>query len=434
MDIIKNIVKLNFSRLFSNKENFSLFTFHFSLRKIIGLFFIFHFSFFTYSQTLKDYIDVAVKNNSDIKVQNALYDLEKEKANEVASYENTTFNAGGFALTPETRVGSQIFKVGVNQKLPWFGELDAKRNFANAKAALKKYDVNLSEKEIIYQVKKAYYQIYQQKATTDILKDNKLILKTYENMALAALENNRATMSDVLRIRVQKNELHSKMFQNLNSLEILSKNFNKLLQQDENTALNIVDSLSVLDILILNMQIKNHPILQKTLEKEKVYQAENDLVKISEKPKLTVGLDYILVEKYDDINPIQNGKDIVMPKVSISIPLFNKKKYKSKFEQIKIKKQMLSDELETQKVQLKIAVDQAKLDLDNAILTVVAAQKNKTEIQRAINVDLKAYETGILDYDKILRLQLQKIRFQLMEIKATKKAYLAKAKIEYLVN
>ncbi len=425
MDIIKNILKSNYSRLFSNKRKFSFFIFSF---------FIFHFSFFTYSQTLEDYIDVAIENNSNIKVQNALYDLEKEKANEVSTYENTIFNAGGFVLTPETRVGSQLFRVGASQKLPWFGELDVKRNFANAKAELKKHDINLSEREIVYQVKKAYYQIYQQKATTDILKDNKLVLKTYENMALAALENNRATMSDVLRIRVQKNELHSKMFQNLNSLEILSKNFNKLLQRNENKPLNITDSLNVLDIIILKRKIDKHPILQKTIEKEKVYQAENKVVKISEKPKLAVGLDYILVDKYDDISPIQNGKDIVMPKVSVSIPLFNKKKYKSKFDQIKIKEALLKEELETQRIQLKIALDQAILDLENAILTVVASQKNKTEIQRAINVDLKAYETGILDYDKILRLQLQKIKFQLMEIEATKKAYLAKAKIEYLVN
>jgi hypothetical protein len=81
-----------------------------------------------------------------------------------------------------------------------------------------------------------------------------------------------------------------------------------------------------------------------------------------------------------------------------------------------------------------MALESAKLNLNNSILDVVAAQKNKTEIQQAINVDLKAYETGILDYDKILRLQIQKIKYQIMEIEATKNAFIAKSKIEYLVN
>ena len=72
--------------------------------------------------------------------------------------------------------------------------------------------------------------------------------------------------------------------------------------------------------------------------------------------------------------------------------------------------------------------------MDNAILNVVAAQKNKKEIQRAINVDLKAYETGILNYDKILRLQLQKIKYQIMEVEAIKIAFISKSRIEYLTN
>ncbi len=384
-------------------------------------------------QSLEKYIEIAKQNNSKIKVQNALVNLEKEKADEVASYENTTFSTGVFALTPETRVGSQLFKVGASQELPWFGELDAKRELVNAKANLKQYDVVLSEKDITFQVKQAYYQIYQQEAITDVLKENKLILKTYERMALGALENNRATMSDVLRIRVQKNELHSKIFQNLNSLETLNANFNRLLERDTKAGLNIPDSLSVLDILVGQTSINKHPSLLQFESKKAVYKAENKVIKKSTKPKIAVGLDYIVVDKRNDSNPIQNGKDIVMPKISLAIPIFNKKKYQSQFNQVKIKESLLEDELQAKKTQLQMALEQAKLDIDNAILTVVAAQKNKAEIQRAINVDLKAYETGILNYDKILRLQLQKIRFQLMEIEAIKKAYIAKAKVDYLV-
>jgi hypothetical protein len=90
--------------------------------------------------------------------------------------------------------------------------------------------------------------------------------------------------------------------------------------------------------------------------------------------------------------------------------------------------------MENQKFQLEIALEKAILNIDNAILNVVAAQKNKEEIQRAISVDLKAYETGILNYDKILRLQLQKIKYQLIEVEAIKTAFISKSKIDYLTN
>ncbi len=386
-----------------------------------------------FSQTLTDYLSIAKANNSALKVAEYQYDIAQEKVNEVGNLENTSFSVGFFALQPETRVGAQNIKLETSQELPWFGTLKAEKSVAKALAELEKYNIALSDKEITFSVKKAYYTIYQELAKNDVLKDNKLILKTYESMALAALENNKATMSDVLRIRVQKNELHSKVFQNINTIARLSKNFNRILQQDENTMLEIVDSLNVLDILNANQTISNHPLLKKLLEQEKVYQSQKKLIAKNSKPKLSVGVDYILVNKREGVTISENGKDILMPKIGISIPLFTKK-YRSQQKRIQLQQKQLEEQKIQQKIKLEAALEKSILDYENAVLTVVAAQKNKTELQQAINVDLKAYETGILNYDKILRLQLQKIRFELMEVTATKDAYLAKSKIDYLTD
>jgi len=388
---------------------------------------------FGFSQTLEQYIETARANNSALKVANYQYDIAAEKVNEVGNLPNTNFSVGYFALQPETRVGAQNTKLGVSQSFPWFGTLSAEKQVAKATAGLQQYNVQLSERAIVFKVKQAYYAIYEQLAQTHILKDNKQILSIYENMALAALENNKASMSDVLRIRVQKNELHSKIFQNINSINRLSKNFNHLLQQDDKTMLNVVDSLNVMDVLITDETIVNHPSLQKMNQLQTVYQTQEKLIQKDRKPKFTVGVDYILVDERKNINLNDNGKDIVMPKIGLSIPIFTKK-HQSKLTQIALKEQQLQEELLEQEINLKIALDEATLAFENAVLSVVAAQKNKTEMQQAIDVDLKAYETGILDYDKILRLQLQKIRFELMEVQATKKAFIAKSKIEYLTK
>ncbi len=398
-------------------------------RIIIGLLLI---GMQSYAQNLEEYIQIAKANNSKIKVARANLKLVNEKQQEVAHYDNTNFSFGGFAWTPETRVGAQLFKAGASQKLPWIGEFKAQKESVNALAEIKSVEVFLSELDIAYAVKKSYFELYQQRAIAHILNENKQILKTYEVMALAALENNRATMSDVLRIQVQKNELHRKIVKNRNNLEILKENFNRLLQRDKTIPLHIPDSLPLLDTLRVKLTVNQHPVLQKISKKERLYKAEKELINGSKQPKISLGLDYILVAKRSDASPIQNGKDILMPRFSLSIPLFNKKKYQSKLNQVQIKENMLKDEFKAQQIQLEIAIAQAKLDIDNALVTVLTAQENKTMIQRAIDVDLKAFETGILDYDKILQLQLQKIRFQLMEVEAIKKVYIAKAKVSYL--
>ncbi|TJY37098.1 TolC family protein [Pontimicrobium aquaticum] len=385
------------------------------------------------AQRLQDYLNIAKANSSEIQEKHLEYVLFQEKVNETGNLEDTYVSVGPFVSTPETRVGAQIIKFGIEQRLPWFGTFNAEKSYAEAISETKQFDANLAERELLFQVKTLYYELYQKYKIEKILKDNKQILTTYENMALSALENNKATMSDVLKIKVQKNELHSNIFKNLNEIEALNKNFNRLLQQDINTQIVIVDSLSVLDIMMEEVTINSHPSLSKIEIYNKVYQAENDLIDKEKRPTLSFGLDYILVEERQDLKLNDNGKDIVMPKIALSIPIFTKK-YTSKSAQVKIKQESLHSKKETQKKQLEMALQTSSLELDNAILNVVAAQKNTVETQIAIDVDLKAYETGILDYDKILNLQLQKIKFQLMEIKGVKEAFVAKAKMEYLTK
>jgi len=413
-----------------NKMNFKkLFTFHFSLFTFLFSFLIFNSAM---GQSLEDYIQLGITNNSNLKA--VAYDiaLAEEHVNEVGNYQNSNFYVAGFPSSTETRVGSQVFSTGISQKMPWFGQFKAAKDLAKAKATHKIFDKALAKRMLRFQISETYYSLYEQQAKREVLKDNKTILKTYENMAIAALSNNRATMSDVLKIRIQKNELHSRTFQTINTFEALSKNFNRLLEQDVKSILNIPNKLDVSEILVQQKGIEKHPILLQLKQEENIVNAENSYIQKDKKPKLNLGVDYIIIDKYTS-NPIDNGKDIAIAKLGVAIPLFNKK-YKSQLKQNNLKVKQLTYKEKAAEIALNNALEEAKLSFENALVQVLAAQKNQEEVQRALNVDLKAYETGILNYDKILKFQLQKIRYELMEITATKNAFIAKAKIDYLIE
>jgi len=385
------------------------------------------------AQTLEDYLAIAKENSSELKISNYEYEIAKEKVLEVGNNTNTSFNFGYFIQSPETRVGPQVAMGGIRQEFPWFGTKNTERDVAKSTAEVFQFDAELSERDLFYKVKEAYYNLYEKLARTTILMENKEILMIYENMALAALENNKATFSDVSLIRVQKNELHSKMFQNYNEIEALTKNFNRLLQRNISEIISISDSLSVTDILIGKTEVNSHPSLYKIDQLHDALELENELIGKENTPTIGLGLDYIIVNEIDNVDIVDNGKDIILPTVYFSIPLFNKD-YKSKNNQIKIRQDMIVSEKINQKRLLEMALEEALLSFNNSVLSVVAAQKNKEEIQHAININLKAYETGILNYGNIVGLQLQKIKYQLMEIEATKNAFIAKATTEYLSN
>jgi len=384
-----------------------------------------------FGQSLDDYLKMAEKANPEIEYYDLNHKIYQEKVDETGNLDNTKFSLGYFIFPPETRLGAQRLKLSAQQSFPWPGTFEAQKNVERSKSSQIAYDSEIAKLNLFYKIKETYYELYKNLATLNVYKENKQVLNIYENMALGALENNKAKMSDVLKIQTQKNELHSKIFSAFNDMTALSNKFNRLLNISENDPVNILDSMSILDILMIDDSIGSHPILSKIKAKINIFEKEKNLLKYQEKPKLTVALDYISVSKRDDISLDGNGRDILMPMIGISVPLFTKQfDAKGKRLNLSIKKTEL--ERYNKEKAFKTQYDIANAKLKNAILQVVAAQKNMNVIQRAIDSDLKAYETGKLNYDNILRMQLQKIKYQLLEIKGTKDAFVQKAKMEYL--
>ena len=384
-------------------------------------------------QSLEKYLKIAEVNNPEIEYYKLNYQIYSEKVDETGNLDDTKFSLGYFVLPPETRLGAQRLKLGAQQSFPWPGTFDAQKEVAKSRAGEKYFDVDIARLNLLFSIKKTYYELYKNAAILEVYKENKEILDIYEKMALGALENGKARMSDILKIRTQKNELHSKIFSAFNDLKAVSRQFNRLLDRDEDKQLYVPDSLSVLDIIIPGDSIESHPVLEKIEAKRRVFEKEKELVSFEEKPKFTVSLDYISVSKRDDIFPDGNGRDIIMPMVGVSVPIFTKQ-YDAKTSRLALSIKKTEVEKYNREKEFETQLDLAKAKLNNAILQVVAAQKNKEEIQRAIDSDLKAYETGKLDYDNILRMQLQKIKYQLMEIKGTKDAYVQYAIMQYLLN
>jgi len=384
------------------------------------------------AQTLNEFISIAEQNSYEIAINKVEYEIAKEKVNEAGGYEHTEFSVGAFISSPETYVGRQVLYLGVSQNLPWFGTKEATKSVEKAKARVKEYDIALSQKELIYQVKISYYELYQKQVLSSIYEENSQLLASYEEMAMAALESSSATMSDVLKIVVQKNELHSKKFQNINSIVYLNRIFNRLLQRPEDTPLYISDSLNVLDLLFEEKSIDNHPIIESINASKDIYESELLMVKKNKALQFNVGVDYVLINQNPAFKSSTNGNDILMPRFSVALPIFNGKQFNSLENQIILKRKVLDDEIENKKNLLGIELEKANLLLENAILMVVAAQKNQEEVQRVIDLNINTLETGLLKHEKILTLQLQKIKYQIIELDAVVQAFKAKAKVDYL--
>jgi outer membrane protein TolC len=123
-------------------------------------------------------------------------------------------------------------------------------------------------------------------------------------------------------------------------------------------------------------------------------------------PSIGIGLDYIFVENRAIDNLADNGKDIIMPMVSVSIPLFSKK-YSSKQKQLQLDQKAIESSKTTATNQLNMLFETALANLKTAKASVETQNKNISQANQAEKVLLAAYQVAKIDFDQILEIQKQ---------------------------
>jgi len=391
-------------------------------------------SFTAHSQTLDNYLTIAAENSPELKAIQYRYQSALEKVNEVGSIPNTNISVGYFAQEVETRVGAQKAKISASQMLPWFGTLNAKKESAQFKARAQSNTYDFAKRKLLLDVKSTYFELFELNQKEQLLVENIEILKTFESLALNELENNRSTMVDVLKIRMEKNELLNQLSTVQENLSAKKIAFNLLLNRDENSEIHVAESITMLNIEDFKKeQISDNPKLLQ-LENLKNASEKSELATKKEGlPTIGIGLDYGFIENRAVENLADNGKDIVMPMVTVSFPLFSKK-YSSKQKQLQLEQKAI----ETTKVntynQLQTIFENAKSKLSNSKISIATQIKNIDEAESAKKVLLAAYETSKIDFEQLLEIQQLQLKFQLKKVISEKEYEIQKSTLEFLTK
>jgi cobalt-zinc-cadmium efflux system outer membrane protein len=387
------------------------------------------------AQDLASYIQEAEKNNPEIQAFELRYNIAEEKVNEVNTLPNTEVSAGYFVSEPETRTGAQRARFSVKQMLPWFGTITARENYASSVAETQYIDIAIAKRKLALSVSQSYYKLYAIRAKQLVLDENIELLETYERLALTSLEVGKASAVDVLRLQIRQNEL-------VQQKEVLEQDylaeqavFNNLLNRDENIAVVVVNQMIVPeeDVLVLTDNLQLNPEL---IKYDKLYESIEEAELLNQKesaPNIGFGLDYVPVSERPDVNFTDNGKDIVMPMVSISIPIFNNK-YKSVTKQNELKQLEINSQKEDRLNKLETLLAQAQYNRNSTRIKFNIQTDNLKQANDAEEILIKNYETGTIDFNDVLDVQELQLKFQINLIESTKGYYLESALINYLIN
>lgn len=397
---------------------------------ILSLFLV---SGFAKAQVLEDLIQEAYTNSPEIQKFDVQYKIASEKVNEANSLRNTDFNFGYMAVAPEMEMPMERFRVSVMQMLPWFGTISARKNYAASMAEAQYVGVVIAKRKLALSISQRYYQLYEIRAKQEVLDKNITLLQTYERLALNSLEVGKASAVDVLRLQIRQNELRQQK-------EVLLQE-NKEIQAAINSLMNLPYDKEV--VVVGSFEIpeeenyynyENLDVNPELLKYDKLYQSVEQAEVLNQKeraPMLGFGVEYVNQENSPMIT--SPYKDMVMPMVSLSIPIFNNK-YKSQTRQNELRKQEIQFQKEERLNVLKADLSKAISQQNQARIKFSIQKQNLKQAEDAEEILIKNYETGGIDFKDILDIQELQLKFQMAQIESVTMYYVQSAIINYLSN
>ena len=384
-------------------------------------------------QSLREYIVEAEGNNPEIKALQHVYDISVERINEVSGLPNTTIGSGYFVSEPETRTGAQKASFSVEQDLPWFGTIKARKETAFAESEVYKNKLEIVKRKITLEVEEKYYKLYELKARQKILDEQEKLLDTYLEIALKEVENNGASTVDVLKLNIAKNNLQNQKEIVKGEALTVETAMNQVLHRDGFDPLLIPDNLFIpdeeptllLDDIIYHPELVTYDQLKDVIEKKETVNAREAL------PSIGIGLDYVIVQERPNLSFSDNGKDIVMPQVSVSVPIFTKK-HSSRSKQYELQKEEMFQKKEAKQNKLETLMEEAINNRITARINYNTQQKNIGQVKQAEKILISKYQTAQLDFEELLDVQQMLLTFENKKIEAIAMYFMQTATLNYL--
>ena len=232
-------------------------------------------------------------------------------------------------------------------------------------------------------------------------------------------------MSDVLRIQLEIVELDD----NIESLESEIKSekakFNSLLNRPADYVVHIplefVQTKFILDEATAMATIENqNPMLGMLTEEGLAYKAKAEMDKKMSYPMFGIGLQYMLNKKTND--PMfamgsMNGKDMIMPMVSISIPIY-RSKYKAQQRESKFWRQVSEEKHANTLNELQSELYKTKHLLNDASRKIALYKKQENLAKTTYNLIVQEFVSGKSDLTNVIQVQRQLLDYQLKEAEA----------------
>ena len=430
--------------------------------------------------SLNYYLSIAEKSNPTVLQRYNEYQAALQKVSQVSSLPDPQLEMGFFLTPMELMAGNQIADIKLMQMFPWFGVIKNAKDEMSLMAKAK-YEAFVDAKLQVYlDVQTNWFDLYQVRQNISISENNMALLQSMERIAIAklktgssgksvgsaagqmsgtgsgasstgqggmsgmggstsgsvqkvnsntgsesmspAMSSGSSTLVEVYRIQSQMQELENSILLLKNEEKVVQARFNSLLNRGWELPVAGADSLSVesLDMAYLtvtdSMFIQN-PMLTMLKYDQLSIDARKKMQQKMGLPMVGVGVNYSVISKSEMSTSPMNGDDMIMPMISVSLPIY-RKKYKAMQSESAYLKTASENNYQATANALKVAYLEGLQQYFDSQRRIKLYRQQRELTQKSFDILLKSFAASTTGLTDILQVQQQLLDIELKQVEA----------------
>lgn len=383
------------------------------------------------------------RENPELRAMQLEYEAALRVGESQTQLPDLEIGAGVFVLPIETRTGPQQFRVGATQMLPWPGKLAAMAAVADARARPLLEHLADRQLELFYRLDRAYYTLAGLRGRAAVLRESLDLYAGLDRLALRRVEAGAGSSVDVYRIQLQRRGVERRLAEidNLSRREVLT--INRLLarppdariEPELDPAVRVAEILDFApDLAADDPDLTGHPALRFYELQAEAGRAALELNELDRRPDFGVGLDYIATGRRTDLSPPGNGRDVILPRATVRIPL-SRRRYRAKRQEESLRIEAFSARRASTEDAFRAELHRALLAIDDAANELLFLDEQARITEATLAVARTEYANNRRPFDELLRLENQLIDYRTLAVKSRTTILLEGAVIDrYLLN
>jgi outer membrane protein TolC len=405
------------------------------------------------------------------------YQAALQKVPQVGSLPDPEFSLGIFLSPMELLGGNQVADMRLMQMFPWFGFIKSAKDEMSLMAAAKFEAVRDAKLQLFFDIQRNWFEMHKVNQEIRIAAKNIEILQSLERLAITRFKaapaagsavpsgnsmsssssSNSAPantgmngmsgstglvtsqaappmpssgmgsqpgstgLTDVYRIQIEINELQDNIESMKTRWNSLAASFNAYLNRPSSTPVTLPDTLlaDTLPFSLLSVadSIRNNPMLGMLKYEQQSLEARKQMVTRMGYPMVGLGLNYSLISKSEMSTASMNGKDMIMPMVTATLPIY-RKKYRAMQAEADLLKSANDQNYEATGNALQTEYYQAMQLYQDAGRRAKLYADQQLLASKSLNIMIKSFAASGSGLTDILRLRQQTLDYQYRQMEA----------------